>query len=58
MVNQQTGARLMSKVICNMCDEVFKNDDDLVFMEDEGGHFKGCATCKTDGYLMDIEEQD
>jgi len=29
-----------------------------VFMEDEEGHFKGCDTCKTDSYLMDIKEQD
>ena len=31
---------------------------ELVFMEDEEGHFKGCDTCKTDSYLMNIKEQD
>lgn len=46
----------MDKVICNMCSEVFGSDDDLVFMKDEEGHYKGCGTCKTDGYLMDMEE--
>ena len=46
----------MNKVICNMCSEVFESDDDLMFIEDEEGHFKGCDTCKTDGYLMDMEE--
>ena len=51
------GAKLMSKVRCNMCMEVFESDDDLIFMEDKDGHYKGCETCKTDGYLMDIEEK-
>ena len=44
------------KVICNMCMKTFKDDDELKLMEDQNGYFKGCPTCKTDGYLMDIEE--
>jgi len=47
----------MDKVRCNMCMEVFESDDELVFMEDEEEHYKGCGACKTDGYLMDIEEK-
>tara|TARA_R100000482_G_C5025707_1_gene101792 strand:+ start:385 stop:567 length:183 start_codon:yes stop_codon:yes gene_type:complete len=55
----------MDKVICNMCMKTFKDDfesadglydDELKLMEDQDGYFKGCPTCKTDGYLMDIEE--
>ena len=46
------------KVICNMCMKTFKDDEELKQMEDQDGFFMGCPTCKTDGYLMDIEEQD
>ena len=45
----------MSKVRCNNCDEVFINDDELEIMQDNDGHFKGCPTCRTDSYLMDIK---
>jgi len=48
----------MDKVRCNMCSTHFADDDELELMEDKDGYFKGCPTCKTDGYLMDIEEQD
>ena len=44
----------MDKVICNMCMKTFKDDDELKLMEDQDGYFKGCPTCKTDGYLMDL----
>ena len=54
---------------CNNCGEVFidTNPDrqpkfpitmdmrELDMLNDEGGCFKGCPTCKTDSYLMDIE---
>ena len=46
----------IDKVICNMCMKTFKDDDELKLMEDQDGYFKGCPTCKTDSYLMDIEE--
>ena len=46
----------MDKVICNMCMKTFKDDDELKLMEDQDGYFKGCPTCKTDSYLMDIEK--
>ena len=45
----------MDKVICNMCSKTFKDDEELKQMEDQDGFFMGCPTCKTDGYLMDIE---
>ena len=45
----------MSKVKCNNCDEVFTNDDELEIMQDNDGYFKGCPTCKTDGFLIDIK---
>ena len=44
------------KVICNMCMKTFKDDDELKLMEDQDGYFKGCPTCKTDSYLMDLED--
>ena len=47
---------IMDKVICNMCMKTFKDDDELKLMEDQDGYFKGCPTCKTDSYLMDIEK--
>ena len=47
----------MDKVRCNMCNQIFESDDELELMEDEEGYFKGCATCKTDGYLMILEEK-
>ena len=46
----------MTKVICNKCNQIFESDDELELMEDEGGFFKGCVTCKTDDNLMDLEE--
>ena len=46
----------MDKVICNMCMKTFKDDDELKLMEDQDGYFKGCPTCKTDSYLMDLED--
>ncbi len=41
---------------CNMCYKLFRNDDDLACLEDEDGEFKGCPVCKTDSYLMDLDE--
>ena len=48
----------MSKLKCNNCDEVFTDDDELEIMQDNEGHFKGCPTCRTDGFLMDINEEE
>lgn len=55
---------------CNSCDEVFfdtnpadqpffeipkdKGFQELETQEDEGGFFQGCPTCKTDGCLQDV----
>ena len=58
---------------CNSCDEVFfdtnpadqpffeipknKSFRELTVQEDEDGPFKGCPECKTDGALVDVEEE-
>ena len=47
----------MNKSKCNNCDEVFINDDELEIMQDNEGHFKVCPTCRTDSFLMDINEE-
>lgn len=43
---------------CNMCWKHFENDDELEVLYDEavGENYKGCSKCKTDEYLMDLEE--
>jgi len=42
-------------VRCNMCWTHFVDEyDELELMEDNNGYFKGCPTCKTDNYLMDL----
>jgi len=46
---------------CNNCYETWDDDEMLpqirVFEDEdvEGEVIKGCDTCKTDGYLMDLE---
>lgn len=40
---------------CNNCMRVFR-DDELELFRDGDEWFKGCPNCKTDEYLMDIEE--
>ena len=58
---------------CNNCGDVFfdtnqsdqpffkipegKSFRDLTTQEDEGGLFQGCPECKTDGALMDLENE-
>ena len=41
---------------CNNCMRVFRDDSELELFKDGDEWFKGCPDCKTDGYLMDIEE--
>jgi hypothetical protein len=40
---------------CNNCMKVFKNDEELEMLQDDNGFFKGCPTCKTDSFLMDVD---
>jgi hypothetical protein len=44
---------------CNMCMKIFNNDEFLPICVDCSGKyvefFKGCSHCKTDQYLMDME---
>ena len=45
-------------VRCNMCWTHFVDEyDELELMEDKNGYFKGCPTCKTDDYLMDLIQE-
>ena len=39
---------------CNKCMTLY-SEDDLKLLEDKDGFFKGCAVCKTDDHLMDLE---
>lgn len=44
---------LYYKVRCNMC--MFEGDeDDLVFINDDGEYVKSCPNCKTDWYLTEL----
>ncbi|MEC0276852.1 hypothetical protein [Peribacillus frigoritolerans] len=45
------------KCRCNMCWSHFKDDDELELLKDEKEYFHGCPKCKTDGYLMDLEDK-
>ena len=47
---------------CNQCMKVFYSEDDLELLPDtpedplgEILYYKGCPTCKTDAYLMDLD---
>ncbi|WP_180358553.1 hypothetical protein [Bacillus tropicus] len=46
----------MSKCRCNNCMKVFKDDDEFELLKDEQSNefYKGCPSCKTDSYLMDL----
>lgn len=44
------------KTRCNNCETVFESDEELIIFLDDNGHGKGCPKCKTDAYLMDLEE--
>ncbi len=39
---------------CNKCMTLY-SEDDLELLDDKDGFFKGCAVCKTDDHLMDLE---
>lgn len=41
---------------CNNCMRLFKSDDGLELFKDGDEWFKGCPDCRTDAYLMDLEE--
>lgn len=45
---------------CNNCYTEFKDEEDLKTFTDlskkEVEYFKGCPECKTDEYLMDMED--
>lgn len=41
-------------VQCNQC-SWHGSDDDLVLFKDENGYATGCPNCKTDAYLMDVD---
>ena len=43
------------KVICGNCENIF-DEEELELLHDDGGWFKGCPYCKTDGYLKDLED--
>lgn len=45
-----------SECRCNNCMTYFESDEDLERFEDEDGLFLGCPDCKTDVYLMDLED--
>ena len=60
---------LHTLVRCNMCDSLYfdptideLSEDisypDLEWQQDKDGHYWGCPKCKTDDYLMDIEESE
>ena len=42
---------------CNNCDTYFESDDNLISLEDEDGYFLGCRNCRTDKYLMELEDE-
>lgn len=44
------------KCRCNNCMRMFRDDSELELSKDGDEWFKGCPDCKTDGYLMDVEE--
>lgn len=46
----------MKNVICNRCGKEMY-EEDLVLYFDENEYYKGCPSCKTDAYLMDIDNQ-
>jgi len=41
-------------VKCNNCGHI-TSDEGLTQLKDDEGFFKGCETCETDEYLMDID---
>lgn len=41
---------------CNMCDTYFDDDDDLELIDVDGEIIQACPKCKTDAYLMDLQE--
>ena len=41
---------------CNNCMALFEDEDDLELIEVDGEYFTACPNCKTDGYLMDLED--
>lgn len=43
---------------CNNCMAVYQSKDDLSLLWDDGEAFKGCKTCNTDMYLIDIEDDE
>ena len=44
---------------CGNCGNVYSEEGyGMELFEDDGGFFKGCTICKTDGYLTDITEQE
>lgn len=43
---------------CNSCMRMFKDESELELFRDGDEWFKGCPDCKTDGHLMDIEEEE
>jgi hypothetical protein len=42
------------EIRCNNCMKVFKNEDELTVLEEDGEFYKGCGDCRTDAYLMDM----
>ncbi len=46
---------ITDNIRCNNCYRVFKDEDELEFLENEDGEFKGCPVCETDDYLMDLD---
>lgn len=50
----------MSKIRCNNCMRIFNSEEELELLKDNEANefYKGCPTCKTDSYLMDLEGTD
>ena len=49
----------MPVIRCSNCESLFKSDEYLDRLKDEDNEeYLGCATCQTDMYLMDIEEDE
>ena len=52
------------KIRCNNCEKIFDGDEDLTQLTDLNGegkeieYYLGCPDCKTDEYLMDIEDNE
>lgn len=41
---------------CNNCMSLFKDEDDLKIIEDDGEYINACPHCETDSYLMDVHD--